>query len=146
MWVASDGLSASGAGASSTWAPIAVCRSRSDSTARLPRRAEHPLRLLRLGHQDRKLRQVAVPLDQRRDGAESRDRLGIELPDALADGRTMIVDAEGDTPHLAERMPGEMDFAHGRSRDGVEVAERVEAVVAGADEDIVHVEQQAAAG
>src|SRR6184192_660583 len=95
-------------------------------------------RLCRLGEQHLERRYVGVPFDERGDGAEAFERLGIERPNGRRHARAMVVDAQ----HLAvveltHRVPGKMDLSEGGRRQGGEIRARIPAVVAGTHVDIV---------
>src|SRR5688572_9505165 len=88
-----------------------------------------------------------VPLDQRWHAPEQRHRLGIERPDLLADTRAVVVDPDrAAVVELAQRMPREMNLADALARQRPKVAASIEAVIAGAHEDVVDVAEDAAAG
>src|SRR5258708_7179970 len=59
----------------------------------------------------------------------------------------MVVDADqAAVVELAQLMTREMNFADALRRQGTQIAPRIEAVVAGAHEDVVDVAQDAASG
>src|SRR6185437_16995609 len=87
-----------------------------------------------------------IPLDQRRPRTERLERIGVERPYGLADSRAVIVDAQHPASReLAHGVPREVELADLRGRQRGEVALGVEAVVAGADVDVVDVAEDAAA-
>src|SRR5687768_17184558 len=75
--------------ASNSAATNPSCRSRSAGTKVLP----DAIGFMRFRHQHGKRRNVRVPFDQRGNGAESFERVRVERPDFIADGRVVCVDA-----------------------------------------------------
>src|SRR5215468_12689891 len=98
---------------SMTLAVMAPWSSRSDSIACLRRLGQESVGRGRLRNQDRQLRHVRIPFHQRRHGPQARERGDIELPDGVAHGRAVIVNAQGDVADLAYGVPGQMNFLHG---------------------------------
>src|ERR1043165_889701 len=83
---------------------------------------------------------MRVPLDHRRARSEALDRLRVELPDLGPDVPVVRVDQE----RALFRVAGEVDLADALRGHRRDVGAGVEAVVVGADEDVVDVEQDAA--
>src|SRR6516165_10200344 len=108
---------------------------------------EQPRGARGLVDEDRERRQVGVPLDQGRNRAKSRQRLGVEFPDLGDDARAVIIDAQRAAAlELPDAVAGEVELADRGRRQGGEVSRRIPAVVAGADIDVVDVAQDAATG
>src|SRR6266481_3308478 len=102
-------------------------------------------RLCRLIGQYLERRDVGVPFDQRGDGTEAFERLGIERPNRGWHARAMVIDAQHfAVVELTHGVPGEVDLPDGGSRQGGEIRARIPVVVAGAHVDIVDVAQDAA--
>src|SRR3989449_11744204 len=109
--------------------------------------AHEALRLRRFVEQHRERRHVGVPFDERRHAAENGERLGIERPPLARDARAVVVDADrASVLELAHLVTREVDLADALRRQGVQIAPRIEAVVAGTHEDVVDVAQDAASG
>ena len=90
---------------------------------------------------------LAVPFDQRRDRPRLLDDALEQAPDRVGDRPVVAVDEQGIALVVALlRMSGEMDLADRRERIIGQIVERREAVIGRRHEDIVDVEQQAAAG
>ncbi len=87
-------------------------------------------------------RDVRVPLDQRRHAAEARHGGFEQRPHFRCDRRAMRIDH--DRPGGVEA--GEVDFRHGCRRNGGEIGQRIDTMVACIDVDVVDVDQQPAAG
>src|SRR5262245_61392319 len=102
-----------------------LCSSRSASMARLL----HSIGFVRLGGENRQRRNVRVPFDERRHGAEAIDGGGIELPNLIAYRTVVRVDADLATLDETRAVPGEVHFLHCVSRQGLQVRERVKAVI-----------------
>src|SRR5215467_1797787 len=82
-------------------------------------------------------RNVGVPFDERRLGAEALDRLAVQLPHRRRDARAM-----GINETCAARFETcEMDFVYALARNRREIRSRIETVVDRVDVDIVDVEQ-----
>src|SRR5262245_43665787 len=60
--------------------------------------------------QDRERRDVGVPLDQGRHGADARDRVTIQAPDLQRDRRTVVIDQDGLPVGVIARVAGQMHF------------------------------------
>src|SRR5579883_1556266 len=67
-------------------------------------------RLSRLGEQNRQEGELPVPLDERGHRPETGDRMAIESPDGVGNGRAMIVDQQRRTVAFDPRMAGEMNL------------------------------------
>ena len=67
----------------------------------------------RLAEQHIECRDICVPFDQGRAGADLAQRVGIERPDRRRDTRAVIVDQHDVPFDLVDGMAGEMDFANG---------------------------------
>src|SRR5205823_8391069 len=94
-----------------------------------------------------KRRDVVIPFDERRTRPESRERFFVEPPHVGGNARAVIVDAQrASVRQLPNRVTGQMDLADRVRRQRREIRGRVPAVIATADEDIVDVAQDAAAG
>src|SRR5262245_61199965 len=87
-------------------------------------------------------RDVVVPLDQGRDAAKPAYCIAIEVPDLGADSSVVRVEQVG----AAVAVTGQVDLTDPGGRKAREVVAGAEAVVHGADEHVVHVEQDAAVG
>ena len=104
---------------------------------------EDRLRGGRFGLQDRPIRDLAVPLDQRRDGTTARDDDLVELPHGIRDRAVMAVDQQQIAFVVALLgMAGEMDLADARQRKVGEILRGGETVIGRGDEHVVDVEQQ----
>src|SRR5712692_7271081 len=101
----------------------------------------------RLVDQHFERRHSGVPFDEGRHRAEAPERGRVERPDLGHDARTVIVDAKRTAIfELPDGVAGEMDLADRGGRQRGKIGRRVPAVIAGADEDVVDVAQNAAAG
>ena len=89
-----------------------------------------------------KRRDVVVALDHGRDRPEMGDRLAIEIPHLGADRMVVGVDDVA----LFMAVAGDMELDHAIARHAVQELVGGEAVVEGADIDIVDVEQEPAIG
>ena len=124
-----------------------LARFKRHQTVHGQRAIQDGLRRGRFGLKDRPFGQVAVPFDQRWDRAHSRENKLIVFPHAIGHRRVVAVDEQRLAFVVALlRMSGEMDFPYMRQREVREIVDRGESVVRRRDEDIVDVEQQAAAG
>src|SRR5271156_2237210 len=121
--------------------PIRVC---SSSSVKVTADIGQLLGMLRFVQQDFERGKVGIPFDQGRHRGKPPESFGIEFPDRLRYAGAVIVDQ--DIYVLGSVMAGEMDLADHFGRQCVEVAERVEAEVSGADVDVVDIEEDAAAG
>src|SRR5216684_6895380 len=133
---------------SSSWSiEVANARCSSSKAGMRALLAHDALRLRRFVEQHRERRYVGVPFDERRHAPENGERLGIERPHLARDTRAVVVDADRapvlEVAHLVTR---EVDLADALCRQGAQIAPRIEAVVAGAHEDVVDVAQDAASG
>src|ERR1700685_2879779 len=102
-------------------------------------------RLTRLpgrGDQDLDLGNIVIPFDERWDAAEAPHRMLVERPHLGAN--RMVVSVEQIAAVVA--MAGEMELDHTPGGNRVDIAQRIEAMVKGADEDVVEVEQNRAVG
>src|SRR5262245_36291962 len=98
--------------------------------------------MLGLAEHVRERRDVIVPLDQRGDRPEPAHGLPVEAPDTLGDGRIVGIEQVGTVIAVA----GEMDLPDALGGQPGEVVAGAEAVVRGAHEDVVHVEEDATVG
>ena len=74
---------------------------------------------------------VAVPFDQRGDGADARKHVGVQRPHRIGDRRAMVVDQQCIAVIVdLLRMAGQVDLADGMQRQGIEVGQRITLVVA----------------
>src|SRR5947199_10310168 len=81
------------------------------------------LRMLRLVQQDFERGNICVPLDQRGNGAEAPERLGVEFPNRLRYPRAVVVDQ--DIHVVGGVMAGEVDFADRCRRQRIEISNGV---------------------
>src|SRR5579871_1565034 len=105
------------------------------------------LRSIRLRLEPCPIRKVAVPLDERRDGAALADDDVEELPYGIRYRAVMAVNEQ--KLALVIRLPGmagEVNLADVFKRKIGEIVERRKAMVGGRNENVVDVEQQAAPG
>src|SRR5271166_2463615 len=108
---------------------------------------EDSLRGGRFRFKTRPFRDRAVPFDERRDRPCSGDDAFEQAPDRVGDGPVVAVDEQRLALVVALfGMSGEMDFADEPKRIIRQIVERREAVVGSRHEDVVDVEQEAAAG
>src|SRR5216684_7476131 len=108
---------------------------------------EHGGGTRRLVDQHFERRHVGVPFDEGRHRAEARERRRVERPDLGRDARTVIVDAKRAAVfELPRGVSGEMDLADRGGRQRGKIGRRVPAVIPAADDDVVDVAQNAAAG
>src|SRR5262245_60908598 len=91
-------------------------------------------------------RNVRVPLYQRWRRAEALNGCGVELPDRLAHRRIVSVHENLPLADAPSAVPGEMHLAYRLPRNPAQIKIRIEAVIRGADVDVVHVEQESAVG
>src|SRR5436853_2677721 len=116
----------------------ARCHSCSDGIASL----EDDLCLCRLVEQDLERRDIGVPLDQRRLGAEAYDGGAVELPYRSGDPGPVGIDEA-----VSARVePGEVNLGHRVGRNGRQIGARVEPMIDCVDVDIVDIEEQLASG
>src|SRR5262249_21094930 len=125
----------------------AACRSRRAGPAMVDIHASYTWRLpgqhlvldragaVRLRKHLLELRNAIVPLDQRRDRPEARDRVPVERPDGWNDRRVVGVEEMRAVIGVAR----EVDLADARGGERVDVDLGREAVVHRTDVDIVHV-------
>src|SRR6202171_3213838 len=116
----------------------ARCHSCSDDIASL----QDDLCLCRLVEQDLERRDIGVPLDQRRLGAEACDGGPVELPYRGGDPGSVGIDEA--VPARVES--GEVNLGHRIRRNCRQISARVEPVIDRVDVDIVDIEEQLAAG
>src|SRR5438132_3639248 len=116
----------------------ARCHSCSDGIAGL----EDDLCLCRLVEQDLERRNIGVPFDQGRLGAEACDGGPVELPYRRGDPGPVGIDEA--VPARVE--PGEVNLGHRIGRNCRQISARVEPVIDRVDVDIVDIEEQLAAG
>ncbi|OFA09152.1 hypothetical protein DUPY_01440 [Duganella phyllosphaerae] len=100
------------------------------------------LRLRSLFHQHHQRRNIGIPFDQRWHGAEAFQRSLVELPDRRGHGSAVVVD----DCLRRYQVTAQVQFAHRGGRDRLQGGQRIFAVVALVDIQVVDVEQQAAAG
>ena len=101
----------------------------------------------RLGFQDRPIGNLAVPFDQRRNGAAALDHDLEQLPHGVRNRTVMAVDEQQIALVVALLgMAGKVNLADPRERKVGEIVQRREAMIGRGYEDVVDVEQQAAAG
>src|SRR6187397_429115 len=112
-WMASD--------SSNIAATNASCSSRSAGMMRL----QHAICLAGLGNEHVEIRNLRVPFDERRDGAESLQRRGIQTPHFAAHRSAVRVDANLAPADGVDAMPGEMNLLHVFTRDAVDEAKRI---------------------
>jgi len=94
----------------------------------------------------RSRRQVRIPFDERGYAAEACDGGFVQRPDTGRDPRVVRVDVQFMALGNSRAVSGEMNFLHRLVRQTREVFVCVEPVVERAHEDVVHVEQDCAAG
>jgi len=99
-------------------------------------------RPLRFGEQHLELRDVVVPLDQRGDRAGALDREAVEIPHGVDDVPVVRVD----DVRAEIRVAGEVDLDDALGGNRFDERERIEPVIVGRDEHVVHVEHQADVG
>ena len=87
-------------------------------------------------------RDVVVPLDHGRDGAEARNRVTIKVPNLVAYGMIMGVDDMA----FFVAVAGDVELHHGIGRYAMQELVGGEAMIEGADIDVVHVEEEPATG
>src|SRR5258705_11045650 len=97
-----------------------------------------------LVQQDLERRKVGVPLNQRVYRAEASKRRGIERPDRLYDPGAVVVDQNVHV--LGDVMAGKVDLADRLDWKCLEMGDRVEPEIPGADIDIVDIAEDPAAG
>src|SRR5216117_1296134 len=135
------------ASSSSCSIEAANARCSSSKAGMLALLAHETLRLRRFVEQHRERRHVGVPFDERRHAPEECQRLGVKRPHLLRNARAVVVDADrAPVLEFAHLVTREVDLADALRRQGVQIAPRIEAVVAGAYEDVVDVAQDAASG
>ena len=94
-----------------------------------------------------KRRYVVIPFDERRTRPKSRERFFVEHPHVGCNACAVIVDAQrAAARQLPNRVTGQVDLADRVGRQRREIRGRVPTVIATADEDIIDVTQDAAAG
>src|SRR5262245_2871526 len=120
----------------------------SSRNAGMPLRSVHDLLCVRgFLDQHRECGQVRVPFDERRHLSKQGYGLGVEGPDCLADARAVIVDPDrAAVVELTKRVPRQMDFPDPIAGQRAKVTPGIEAMIAGAHEDVVHVAEDVAAG
>src|SRR5689334_15066073 len=90
-------------------------------------------------------RQVLVPFDETGHEAETVERLFKKTPDRFRDDRGVVVDQNLRAPANDARMPREMNFADEGLGQGFEISIGFQAEVGAGDEDVVDIEENAAA-
>jgi hypothetical protein len=90
-------------------------------------------------------RDVVVALDQGGARTDAVDQAAVQRPDRLGDWRAVGVDQQGRAAFI-RAMAGQVDLADHLGGQGVQIGLGRVAQVAGADEHVVDVDQQAAAG
>src|SRR5580692_6520690 len=90
---------------------------------------------------------VAIPFDHGRPRAEAQDSLPEQRPYRGLDRRSVIVDPQlRAVAQLLDCVTGEVQLLDLRRRQCLKVGYRIPAVIGGADENVVHVAEDAAAG
>src|SRR5690348_10768292 len=84
---------------------------------------------VRFGHEYGERRQIDVPLDERGDDAETRDRTGVQPPHIVADPRIVGVDEHGMAFELARAMAGQMYLADRGARNSQQIVHGIESVI-----------------
>src|SRR5271169_44381 len=97
-----------------------------------------------LVQQDLERRKVGVPLNQRGHWTKASERRGIERPDPLYDPGAVVVDQNVHV--LGDVMAGKVDLADRLDRESLDICDRVEPKIPGADVDVVDVAEDAATG
>src|SRR5260370_41935439 len=100
--------------------------------------------MMSLVQQDLERRKVGVPLNQRWRWTKASERRGIERPDRLYDRGGVVVDQNVHV--LGDVMAGKVDLADRLDWKCLEVGDRVEPEIPGADIDIVDIAEDPAAG
>src|SRR5437870_4936059 len=91
-------------------------------------------------------RDVVVPLDERRTRAEPNKCFLVERPDFAGHAGAVIVDAQRiPIIELPNRVPRQVNFTDGVRWQRREIRERVPAMIAAADVDVVDIAQDAGA-
>src|SRR5882724_697622 len=123
------------------------CRSRSAGmTTSSSGRLEQAIGGASLSKQDRQLRNVRIPFNERGHGAEPLQGLAIERPDRRRHARAVIIDQDGLAVGVIARMAGEMYLVYAPARERIQIRDRVETQIPGCDVDIVDVAEQPAVG
>src|SRR5262249_37588681 len=144
-WVRAGGCAAGSTSASAKRPAVASYGMR--ALRRLSRRGgDDALGPARLGRKRRPRGHFVVPFDQGRRRPASPNRLGEEGPDGFPDRGIVGVNQKRE-PSVVSFLgiAREVDLADRAERETGEITEGVEAVIGRADEDIVDVEQKAAA-
>ena len=97
------------------------------------------------GKEDIERRQLRIALDQRRPGAGTFDEALEQGPDRGGDGRVVRIDQQAFAERCIRPVAGQMDFGHAFGGKRIDIAFGRGAEIAGADVDVVDVEQQRAA-
>src|SRR6185437_13774116 len=87
---------------------------------------------------------ISIPLDQCRDMSKTSHCGLIECPDGLADLRSVCVNPNLTRAHDIDSVARKMDLLDRAPGNGVEIGEGIEAMIPGADIDVVDIEQHAA--
>src|SRR6266567_2909171 len=123
----------------------AVWRSRSASMSGDPRLGD-ALGFARLTEKSVKGGQILVPFDETGREAEAFEDARVKLPDRLGNDRSMVVDQNLGTAAGNARMSGEVNFADEGIGERFAIGVGVQIEIGAAYEDVVDVEQDAAAG
>src|SRR6185436_513867 len=116
-------------------------RSRSMSTQSL----QDLIGTLRFRDEYLQLRNIGVPLDERGNAAESRDRECVKIPHCIAHRTRVGIDQDRAIAVRIHAVTGEVNLAHVTRIDMRDVLPCIEAVIATTDIDVVDVQQQSAA-
>jgi hypothetical protein len=101
--------------------------------------------VLCLAEQHFEIRYIVVPFDQRRAPSDGRDRVAVKLPYGVGYRTAVVVDPDLPAIGGVDRVAGQMNLLDQMSRDKTQIETRVLTLIAGTDEDIVDVEQEATA-
>jgi hypothetical protein len=95
-------------------------------------------------HKDFERGKVGVPLDQRGHRTKAPERRGMEAPDGFSNSGPVVVNQDIDV--FGGVMTGKMDLADRLDRQRIEIGDRIEPEIPGANVDVVHITEDAAVG
>src|SRR5689334_17949841 len=130
------------AAANPDWISRSECMGRAPFPVGWAPLRENVFGLARFVEQRVERRNVGIPFDQSRPGADAAERFAVQIPHRPAYAIAMRIDQA----QTIAVVPGEMNLTHALGWDRIQIAQRVETVVDRAHIYVVDVEQKTASG